>query len=104
MPLIQGTGVADVDVEGPGTAVDAEVEVAVEAAEDEVPAARRILLTESMLAIRRATLQPKSGKRLEVQIGHLSWKCAIVRRVEAPEAEDAVEAKVEEITTMLIHQ
>ena len=35
MPLIPGTDVSDVDVEGPGTAVDAEVVEAAEAAEEE---------------------------------------------------------------------
>jgi hypothetical protein len=76
----------------------------VEAAEDEAPAALHILLMGSMSATLHATLRPKSGRHLEVQIGHLSWKCVIVRRAEVPEAEDAVEAKVEEIMNTLINQ
>jgi hypothetical protein len=35
MPLTPGRGVADVDAEGPGTAVDAEVVEAAEAPEEE---------------------------------------------------------------------
>jgi hypothetical protein len=102
MPLIQGTGVADVDVEGPETAEDAEVVEAAEVAEDEEETIR-MLSTESMLAIQRVTLQPKNGKRLVVPIEHLLWKCVIVRRAETLEAEDAVEAKVEDTMTIMLH-
>jgi hypothetical protein len=50
MPLIQGRDVADVDVEGPGTAEDAEVVEAAGAAEDEatITITVRMLLMESM--------------------------------------------------------
>ena len=79
--------VADEDVDGPGTAADAEVMEAELEAEQMVTLMR---LTGSMLATRRETLRLKNGKRLVLRTVRLLWKCATVPvdRAEALEATD----------------